>query len=249
MSKFVKNQFLPYGKVKTVICGYKGKVFIDYTKYLGIEVIPIKPNKCFDNRVNTHTDLSVFHLGDKKIILYNQSELSAKLKDLGMEVLEIKNDNQNVLYPNDCTLNGFILGQNIFVKKSVVDNNISTYADLHSLAFADVNQGYAKCSTIPLDDNSFITDDISIYNKGKALGYSCILVSKGDVKLDGFDYGFIGGCAFKISKNKLAFFGDITKHKDYRQIYDFAAHKGIEIEYLTSHDLYDVGSVIPIFED
>lgn len=248
MSSFVKKQFLPNGAVKAVICGYAGDDFINYTKYLGIEVLSTKPNKCFDKRVSTHADLSIFHLGGNKIILHNQPELSVKLKNLGMEVTEINSSARNVQYPYDCILNCFILGQNIFAKDSITDKNISVYATEHSLSFANIKQGYAKCSTIPLDDNSFITDDISIYKKGKELGYSCILISKGDVKLDGFEYGFIGGCAFKLSKDKLAFFGDITKHRDYERIYDFVTSKGIKIEYLAEHDLYDVGSAIPIIE-
>lgn len=248
MSSFVKKQFLPNGKVKAVICGYTDEDFMNYTKYLDIEVFPINPNKCFDSRVCTHADLSVFHLGGNKIILHNQPELSIKLKQIGMDVTEIISNECNVKYPGDCTLNCFILGQAIFAKQCITDKNILLYASVNSLSFADVKQGYAKCSTIPVDENSFITDDSSIYKKGKELGFDCILVSKGDVKLNGFEYGFIGGCAFKPNKDKLAFFGDITKHRDYKKIKDFALSKGITVEYLTKHDLYDLGSVIPLIE-
>lgn len=248
MSKFLEKPFLPSSKVKTVICGYESADFINYTKYLGIEAYFTKKNKCYDKRVETHADLSVFHLGNNNIILHNQLELSETLSSFGMDVIN-ESCKGMLTYPDDCSLNLFKLGQTVFGKFSSASQHVLSYCKANNIDFIDVKQGYAKCSTILLDEHSFITDDQSIYNKGIDLGLECLLVSKGDVKLDGFDYGFIGGCAFKIDLDRLAFFGDVTKHRDYDRILHLTSCRGIKIEYLKDHDLYDVGSVIPLIEE
>jgi hypothetical protein len=59
----------------------------------------------------------------------------------------------------------------------------------------DVKQGYTKCSVLPVSNNAFITDDISIYNQCVSFGIDVLYVGKGDVSLPGYNYGFIGGCA------------------------------------------------------
>lgn len=248
MSKFLEKPFLPSSRVKTVICGYNSVDFINYTKYLGLEVYYTEKNKCCDKRVETHADLSVFHLGGKKIVLHNQHALSETLTSIGMDVIDESSD-RILIYPDDCSLNLFKLEQTVFGKLSAANQNVLNYCKANGVGFANVKQGYAKCSTVLLDEHSFITDDTSIYNKGTELGFKCLLVSKGDVKLEGFDYGFIGGCAFKIDSDRLVFFGDVTKHRDYEQILRFTSCRGIKIEYLKDHDLYDVGSVIPLIEE
>ena len=98
-----------------------------------------------------------------------------------------------------------------------------------------------------MSDNAVITDDESIYKALCLNGVDTLLISKGDIVLNGHNYGFIGGASYKISESKVLFFGDITKHRDYKKIADFIEKHGCEIIFL-DFPLTDFGGIIPITE-
>ena len=93
----------------------------------------------------------------------------------------------------------------------------------------DVKQGYSKCSVCICKHNTIITDDISIFNN--LLQYDDIkslLVEKGTVKIDKYDYGFIGGCCGLIDKDLLLFNGDLSMHSDFDKIKNFKYNKYVK---------------------
>ena len=98
-----------------------------------------------------------------------------------------------------------------------------------------------------MDENSIITDDESVARRAVEKGLNCLLISKGDVSLDGHEYGFIGGASGKILKDEIIFFGDISKHRDYERIEAFIRERKMRI---ISFDfpLTDFGGIIPIRE-
>ena len=112
----------------------------------------------------------------------------------------------------------------------------------------DTNQGYTKCSIAVVSDNAIITDDVDIYKKCKKKIDVCF-VEKNSVRLNGYNYGFIGGCCGKISKDKLAFFGDVNYHKNSKEIKEFCYKYDVECISLSNLPLYDYGSLIPIIEE
>ena len=72
-----------------------------------------------------------------------------------------------------------------------------------------------------------------------------LLIKKGYVSLDGYDYGFIGGASVYIKDKKtLLFFGDITAHPDYSAIKDFCERKGVKIDYIKGIKLTDIGGAV-----
>ena len=111
-----------------------------------------------------------------------------------------------------------------------------------------VSQGYSKCPLCIVDQNSFITEDEGIANTLKRHNINVLKISAGDVRLPGLDYGFLGGASGKISKNLLAFTGDIRQHRDYDKIYDFCAERSVELISLSNEELIDIGSIIPVTE-
>ena len=97
-----------------------------------------------------------------------------------------------------------------------------------------------------MDNNSIITSDEGIYKEVIKHGIDCLLIQKGHIDLFELNYGFIGGCSGLISKNKIAFLGDITKHPDYIKIKEFLTNKNKEIVCLSKENLLDLGSIIPL---
>jgi hypothetical protein len=99
-----------------------------------------------------------------------------------------------------------------------------------------------------VDEKSIITADRGIYHSVTSAGMDALLINPGHIVLKGFDYGFIGGAAFKISKHKLAFTGLLELHPDKDKILKFLADRKIEPIYLTKQPIFDIGSAIPIIE-
>lgn len=245
MISFVANPNLPTSRVESVICGELCDELNDYLDSIGIERLVIKANDDIDPAVKYHADMAAFYLGTGKILLdKRQHLLGENLKKKGYDVKYTEVDIIGE-YPDDIALNFTVIGNNIIGRFDCADNRL---IDLISgLDKINVRQGYCKCSCLVVSDNALITDDKSIYNKVISNGIDCLLISKGDIKLAGHEYGFIGGASCKISDNEVLFFGDITKHQDYKIIAGFIEKHGCKIEYLR-FPLTDFGGIISITE-
>ena len=75
-----------------------------------------------------------------------------------------------------------------------------------------------------------------------------LLISSGDIKLEGYDYGFIGGASGKISDNTVVFFGNAEMHPRYSSIRELCYKNKIEIKILCkTMPLTDVGGIVKLF--
>ncbi len=251
MIQFVKSPNIPNRKVKTVICGTTDEILLNYTKSFGIEIIQSKINNSVDSRIAEHTDLSVHHLGNNEILIdYSQKELKEHLEQIGMKVTVCGNSQNKIkTYPEDCALNCARLGNRMFANKNSIEQNLVNYINSNEIELIYVKQGYSKCSILIIDEDTFITDDESIFKQGLINSFNCIKINKGSVKLNGFDYGFIGGCGGLIDKKHLIFFGDITKHTNYEQIKVFLKDNSCKFDYLKDYPLTDIGGFIPLTEE
>lgn len=245
MTKFVEKPNLPKYKVNCVIAGVLCRELYDYLDNKGIEILHIEPNLNIDAAVSFHADMAVLHLGGNKIILErNQKELADTLKNGGFEVYRtdsfIKGE-----YPSDIGLNFTVMADKIIGKTDSADRKLTELTG--SLKNINVRQGYCKCSCLVVDENAIITDDESIYKVLLNNGVEALKIDKGDIRLPGHNYGFIGGASCKISQDEILFFGDITGHRDYKKIAGFIEKHGFKIEYL-KFPLTDFGGIIPITE-
>ena len=88
--KFVEESNLPE-KAKTIIIGEKYSQILDKPlENLGIEVIYVPDNPDVDGRLAGHADLSVAHLGEKKMALapyLKGSGFADYFSELGCELL------------------------------------------------------------------------------------------------------------------------------------------------------------------
>ena len=107
----------------------------------------------------------------------------------------------------------------------------------------NVNQGYSKCSTLIVDENSIITPDDSIHGAAEKSGINSLKISTGHVVLPGYDYGFIGGASGMID-NKVLLTGDFSHHPDYRKIMKYIEEAGKEVIVLSKEAIIDLGSIL-----
>lgn len=245
MSCFIKNSNLPQNTVTSLICGGINKELTDYFLNRNIELYVTEKNNSVDRAVSHHCDISAIYVGNGKIIVDKQQDKLIDLLHLkGLTVFEsfeeVKGD-----YPKDIILNHTIIGKYIIGKRSCFDITLNEH--LNNFVIVDTKQGYSKCSVLVVDQNSIITDDISISKAAEKHGINCLLISKGDIALEGHEYGFIGGASGKLSKNEVIFFGDISKHTNYEDIEKFLNERNINIISF-SFPLTDFGGIIPFEE-
>ncbi len=154
------------------------------------------------------------------------------------------------VYPGDCRYNAACTGKFFIHKLDVTDADLLDAAKAsceNELEIIDVRQGYAKCSTVIVDEDSIITYDKGIAKPCEAAGMNVLLVKSGFVKLRGADTGFIGGASGHVG-DEIVFNGDLSAHPNFREITAFIEERGLGCKWFESYELEDIGSIITITE-
>lgn len=243
---YVELPNLPQKKATAMIISPQyERVLADLTA-MNIELIVTE--KCHDvqDAVGFHADILCHHLGGDDIVVYPYSHgLNKSLEELGMNVL-FSSTRLTEKYPYDISLNAARIGDNLICNRKYTDQAILTGATYENIV--DVKQGYAKCSTLIIDEKSIVTADASIANSCKELGLEVLKIMDGGIRLDGYAYGFIGGAGVKLSQSKIYFTGKLKSHSDGENIRHFIESRNIEIIEGSLDKLVDIGSMIPIME-
>lgn len=223
---------------------------------------------CIINTTNKEIVKKLENYGYKCIATEKSTDVSQPIS-LHADVLYLKTDDKTI-YVSECQKNNIELLEtlgytvhtvklspgyktesklNMVVTDDMVLCNPKTCMDLSDLKnkrkIIPVNQGYTKCSTVVLDNNYFITEDKSIYNALISNGKNCLLIEKGFVKLDGYNYGFIGGASVYLEAERiLLFLGDIKKHKEYLNISNFCSNINIKVNNIQNMDIIDIGGLV-----
>lgn len=206
-------------------------------------IVPVTVTSCDSvlYPLRNHSDMLFCYLGNGKFVVeHSQQKLFNELTSYGLTCLD-DNVELKAEYPFDIRLNSCIIGNYIFCKSDYTPEVLKL-----NRTVINVKQGYARCSCVPVDENSIITDDLSVYDTAIKIGMDALLVAKGQVCLEGFDTGFIGGCCGKTDKSVLTFCGDLKKHSDYNQINSFLRERNVYPHSLFGGNLIDIGSIIPI---
>lgn len=249
MEKPLSRPNLPQNMVCSVaVSDYSEKLMQKLTE-LNIKMIVTASSKNLDERICYHTDMLLLNYA-KSRLLYDESQKEniVNFLTIGYRGDIIENTIKSP-YPDDSRLNVVFAGGRLICNPQTTDEFILKFASDNGFKIIPVNQGYTKCSVCLINENALITDDESIYNACIANGIDSLLISKGSVKLNGFDYGFIGGCTGLIDKNKLLFNGDLRLHSDADKIISFLNKYNIEPVIVENKPLYDVGGIIPLTEN
>lgn len=152
------------------------------------------------------------------------------------------------LYPGDCRYDAACTGKFFIHKLDVTDAGLlgaakASFGD--ELQLINIRQGYAKCSTVIVDEDSIITYDKGIAKPCEAAGMNVLLVKSGFVKLRGAGTGFIGGASGRVD-NEIVFNGDLSAHPNFREITAFIEGRGLGCKWFSSYELEDIGSIITV---
>lgn len=254
MKKLPSKPRLPDNTVLTVLASSEYPEITDAIKIkFNIDVIQVPYSSDLSDDIATHADCRFLQVDDKSFIVDN----SLKSPIVNYLTIDGLLDDINIIstyrepvspYPGDVLLNATVMANRIICNTKYIDNSIREFAELHLCNFIHVNQGYAACSVIALNDNSLITDDESIFKSATLYGLDCLYVNKGSVRLKNRDYGFIGGTCGMLDKNVIAFTGKLETHTDCDRIKSFLIKHNIRFIELTDGPLIDIGGIIPLLQ-
>lgn len=236
---------LPEYQVNDVIISSSATEAINTLSNLGITVN--KVDKCINlpDYLSTHADLQYFHYNKNNIFCADKEITGEYAQNLKLTRISKMLD---INYPDDVPLNAASIRNYLICNKKYIAREIIEKAEIDNKIIIDVKQGYTKCSVCVVDNESIITDDESIYRAVQNYLNDVLLISKGSIRLNGQNYGFIGGCTGKLAKNIMAVNGRIDSHSDCNKIIDMLSKHNIEIIELTNDYLTDIGSILPITE-
>ncbi|WP_297713731.1 DUF6873 family GME fold protein [Clostridium sp.] len=216
---------------------------INSLKKLNYDVIKIPKDNNLYEAINGHTDIQLNIINNNTLIVNKNITLSFK------ELLKTKNINfiesdSTLLskYPSNISLNAYITDNYLVHNLKFTDKKILEYCK--NKKTINVNQGYTKCSILPLREKAIITNDAGIYNTLKSENFDILLLPFGDIELSGFNYGFIGGVGGMISNDSMAFFGSLDNYAFGNEVKKFLYKYDIKPIYLSNTKLIDRGSLL-----
>lgn len=269
MKKPLETPLLPQGKATVAVSKNAVKV-ISALKRTNTEVFEIPENQKLEPSISSHADCNILQLDRNTFITDKTSALL--LSDLfkmnnivnyltiGQEkekfILSKNDEKVNIIveeisspYPDEVRINIKRTEKAIVCNTKFVSESIKAYAENYGLDLIHSNQGYVGCSSVLISDNAVMTDDESVYSAFCRIGFDCLMLSKGQIKLSGHSYGFIGGACGFIDKNLLAFTGKLNTHNDAEKIKQFLNKYNVNYVELTDEPLTDVGGIVPILEE
>lgn len=227
----------------------------EYIRSLGYELIENDFNLDVYDEISAHVDIYYLKVGR---VLFAAPEKVEKLQIASTYGVAHVGEK----YPLDVPYNVCIVGNNAIHNFKYTDEVVKTYLINKGYRLIDVGQGYARCSTFPLDENSCITSDIGIARALIDSGLDVLYVSEPDVKLktrtnkifikqsqmsfkDSDMQGFIGGAMARFG-DTVVLFGDINNLINGSKIRAFIEKKGLKFHHFEGLDVVDYGGVIEV---
>lgn len=246
---FIKSPNLPEGEVCFAAVSAEEQNIIQYLQSCGIETVPVPPCEALPWGLRSHPDLRLLHLGGNELLAASCPEpVRMVLTEAGFRFLK-EDIVLGACYPEDCRLNAAIFGGKIIYKPNTIDSAVAEFVEKRNIVEIPVRQGYAKCAVFVAAPDAVVTGDPGIAKAAERGGAEVLRIRHPeDIVLEGFNYGFIGGCCGLLGK-KLAFCaGNIKQLHDGEEILSFLRNRGIDLESVCGGAPKDIGGILPLGE-
>ncbi len=208
----------------------------------GFFVLCTTPVGEINNALSTHPDIQIHFLNSNTAICEPTTYSYYKKLMPGHIRLISGKSRCTSTYPKDCAYNVTRIGQHIFANTGSADATLLDYYQKEKFKIHHVRQGYTKCNTCIISDQSVITEDVGLHNIFIENNIRSFLIENGGVALEGYQYGFIGGASGSDGKN-VYFSGLIEGHPWGDEIKRFIKEEGKEVFSLSKDKLRDNGSM------
>ena len=190
--------------------------------------------------VCSHGDMLTFFSRKENVLFVPQGyyeEHKNVFEDIRVEPIDEVTGKE---YPRDIYLDALPVGEYLLCKSTHTAEKIKA-----GRRIINVKQGYARCSVCLLGQEGAITADKGLKTALEELGIPVMMIQSGNILLDGYSYGFIGGASLVIDKNVI-FFGNVARHPEGERILEFVRSYGYTAEYPEEMTITDLGSAAVI---
>lgn len=150
-------------------------------------------------------------------------------------------------YP-ECASNCAAVSNKYFIHNTRITNpKLLKKAEDTGLTIIHVNQGFTRCNLLPLGEGVITSDNGIAKTLHNKTDLDVLVISSGNVALEGHEYGFLPGCA-GIVDDTVLFNGDLSLHPDEEKITEFIGRMGYKIKGVPNKILADIGSIIQLEE-
>lgn len=205
-----------------------------------INTITLPSAPGFSSSIKDHADIQLCQIEDHFFIHPLFDSLTAGKINKYSKIVKCAKPISEA-YPYDASYNACYTGKYLIHNLNYTAQEILDFCKFKNIPTIHINQGYSRCSILPVNAEAVITADKKSADIIKKSGLDVLLIQNGFIKLEGFKYGFIGGCC-GIHKNNIYFTGNINKHPDNETILSFLEKYGMKAEFL-SEELIDIGSI------
>ena len=240
----------PDGKPRKYVSAAADPLLFARIRALGYEPVPVRTHGIVAEALSCHPDLFLCRLGireDAEVVFSPWfSGQDAQAEDRPVRS-----------YPDDARYNAACTGRFFIHNPAVTAPELRLRAEATGMTPVSVRQGYARCSTVIVDERSVITYDKGIALPCEQAGMEVLLISPGHVLLPGYDTGLIGGTSGRVTirggrssaedaaaRHAVLFNGDLDAHPDASGIRAFIQARGLEVITIPEYPLTDIGSVI-----
>ena len=203
---------------------------VDYLENIGLQAEPIHTEGLVSGPVSDHPDMFMCRMGISP---------EAPLVTFGTTIGSILSPG----YPDEVAFNAACTGKYFIHNLKYTAPQLLDTARSMGMIEVNVRQGYAKCSTVIVDEDSIITYDRGLGQKCIEAGMNVLFITPGYVLLDGYESGFLGGASGRIY-DTVYFNGDLSGHPDFRAIKDFIEDRGLSVKWFTEWPLTDIGTIL-----
>lgn len=192
--------------------------------------------------IDTHPDIQI-HFVREDIAVCPPEVYGYYEERLPQGIELIKGQSLGRTYSSHTAYNVARVGNYVICNIKFTDRKIIDFYKKAGYEIINVNQGYAKCNICVLNECAVITEDKGIAKVLSEYDLDVLLIDAGGVRLEGFEYGFIGGASGKIGEN-IVFTGDIKLHPQFEDILKFFKKHGIIYLTAGNNSLCDYGSLL-----
>lgn len=228
--------------MREVLCGTAPEWLINAFSRYGVKLSCVGECTALPKPVMGHIDLMALQLGTVHFIAPEAEDLFSRYWDFTKETIS---EHLGSTYPEDVKLSAERVESYLLCKVGSISEGVKKYALQHNFKILPVKQGYIRCSLCRCSEEAFITDDPSIASTlGNHTRVELLQISKGDIVLPGYPYGFIGGASGKIG-DTLYFFGSLDSLRDADKVKAFLGDRHISYVSLSKkHPLTDIGGIM-----
>lgn len=228
----------------TALISSDGEKFAPYLEER-FELFLLPPFESLAGPVASHADMLVFNFGHDTVLYADYAEanpeLACLLRDRCAQSITLSTHPVKEKYPLDVGLNALVCTENVFSLTKHCADEVKKVAEKYSLKHQNVRQGYSACSSLSIN-GGVVSADRSILNAARKCGIDTLEISSGNIILEGYNEGFIGG-ASGVCDGSVYFLGNIDTHQDGEKIRKFLKTHGYDIVCLGDGPLTDVGGI------